>query len=72
MADETVLWPVAHRQIVLTIPKMLRAYFRYERRLLGDLRWVAAEAFTRSFRVLLGKPLAEPGSSSVYTPSATC
>jgi len=24
----TVLWPVAHRQIVLTIPKMLRVYFR--------------------------------------------
>jgi len=57
----TVLWPVAHRQIVLTIPKMLRAYFRYDRRLLGDLCRVAAEAITRSFRVLLGKPSAKPG-----------
>jgi len=38
----TVLLPVLHRQIVLTIPKMLRAYFRYDRRLLGDLCRVAA------------------------------
>ena len=58
---KTVLWPVAHRQIVLTIPKILRAYFRYDRRLLGDLCRVAAEAITRSFRVLLGNPLVEPG-----------
>jgi hypothetical protein len=31
----TVLWPVAHRQIVLTTPKMLRVYFRYDRRLMA-------------------------------------
>jgi len=30
------------RRIVLTIPKMLRIYFRYDRRLLGDLCRVAA------------------------------
>lgn len=57
----TVLWSVAHRQIVLTIPKMLRAYFRYDRRLLGDLCRVAAEVLAVSFRVLLGKPEADPG-----------
>ena len=57
----TVLWPVAHRQIVLTIPKMLRVYFRYDRRLLGDLCRVAAGAITRSFRVLLEEPDSEPG-----------
>jgi hypothetical protein len=57
----TVLWPVAQRQIVLTIPKMLRAYFRYDRRLLGDLCRVAADALVTSFRVLLGSPTAEPG-----------
>jgi len=56
-----VLWPVAHRQIVLTIPKMLRVYFRYDRRLLGDLCRVAAGAITRSFRVLLEEPDSEPG-----------
>ncbi|HWR96867.1 MAG TPA: transposase zinc-binding domain-containing protein, partial [Candidatus Methanoperedens sp.] len=53
---ETVLWPVAHRQIVLTIPKMLRAYFRYDRRLLGELCRVAAEVLAASFRILPGKP----------------
>jgi len=57
----TVLWPVAHRQIVLTIPKMLRVYFRYDRRLFGDLCRAAAEVLVKSFRVLLGAPLAEPG-----------
>jgi len=57
----TVLWPVAHRQIVLTIPKMLRAYFRYDRRLLGELCRVGADVITKSFRVLLGTPRAEPG-----------
>jgi hypothetical protein len=59
--DTTVLWPVAHRQIVLTIPKMLRVYFRYDRRLLGDLCRAAADVLVKSFRVLIGAPLAEPG-----------
>ena len=57
----TVLWPVAHRQIVLTIPKMLRVYFRYDRRLLGKLCRVAAGVIAGSFRVLFGQPAAEPG-----------
>jgi hypothetical protein len=39
----TVLWPVAPRQIVLTIPKMLRAYFHHDRRLLGELCRVAVD-----------------------------
>jgi hypothetical protein len=55
------LWSVALRQIVLTIPKMLRAYFRYDRRLLGDLCRVAADVIAQSFRVRLGMPSAEPG-----------
>ena len=57
----TVLMPVAHRQIVLTIPKMLRIYFRYDRRLLGDLCRVAAGVIVESLRALLGKSAAEPG-----------
>ena len=52
---------MAHRQIVLTIPKMLRVYFRYDRRLLGELCRVAAEVLVTSFRVMLGMPSAEPG-----------
>lgn len=57
----TVLRSVAHRQIVLTIPKMLRAYFRYDRRLPGDLCRVAADVLVKSFRALPGKSSAEPG-----------
>ena len=57
----TVLLPVPHRQIVLTIPKMLRIYFRYDRRLLGDLCRVAAGVIVASFRVLLAAPQAQPG-----------
>lgn len=33
-------WPIpvaAHRQFVFTIPKRLRIYFRFDRRLLGEL-----------------------------------
>ena len=33
--DTTLLAPVPHRQVVLTIPKRLRAYCLYRRRLLG-------------------------------------
>ena len=29
--------PVAHRQFVFTIPKRLRIFFRFDRRLLGEL-----------------------------------
>jgi hypothetical protein len=58
---ETVLWPVGHRQIVLTIPKMLCAYFRYDRRLLGDLCRVDAGVITQSFGVLPGLPDSEAG-----------
>lgn len=34
---ETLLLDVPHRQVVFTIPKMLRIFFKYKRRLLGEL-----------------------------------
>ena len=34
---ETLLLDVPHRQVVFTIPKMLRVFFKFKRRLLGDL-----------------------------------
>ena len=40
--DTTLLAPVPHRQVVLTIPKRLRAYGVYRRRLLGEIARVAA------------------------------
>jgi hypothetical protein len=51
---------------------MLRAYFRYDRRLLGELCRVAAEVLVTSFRALLNKPGAEPGLVVCVTPSGTC
>jgi len=35
--EETLLAPVPHRQVVLTIPKRLRAYCLYRRSLLGEI-----------------------------------
>jgi len=34
---ETLLLDVPHRQVVFTIPKMLRFFFEFKRKLLGDL-----------------------------------
>jgi len=34
---ETLLLDVPHRQVVFTIPKMLRIFFKFKRKLLGDL-----------------------------------
>jgi Transposase zinc-binding domain len=36
-AEQEVLEKVPHRQYVFTIPKMLRIYFKYDRKLLGKL-----------------------------------
>ena len=44
--DTTLLAPVPHRQVVLTIPKRLRAYCLYRRRLLGEIARVAARTVT--------------------------
>jgi len=60
VADE-VLAPVPHRQFVFTIPKMLRVYFRRDRRLLGKLSQCAAEALKTLFRAACKDPAAVPG-----------
>ena len=48
--DTTLLAPVLHRQVVLTIPKRLRAYCLYRRRLLGEIARVAARTVTAAIR----------------------
>jgi hypothetical protein len=53
--DATLLAPVPHRQVVLTIPKRLRAYCLYRRRLLGDIARVAARTVTAAIRTLTGE-----------------
>ena len=65
--DTTLLAPVAHRQVVLTIPKRLRAYCLYRRRLLGEIARVAARTVTAAIRTLtaerdLAERPAAPGS----------
>ncbi len=41
--NEDVLENVSHRQFVFTVPKRLRIYFRYDRKLLGKLAKAAWE-----------------------------
>jgi len=46
---------------VFTIPKRLRLYFRFERRLLGDLCRAAARTVITVYRAASGRPDAVPG-----------
>jgi hypothetical protein len=58
---EEVLAPVPHRQYVFTIPKMLRGYFRKDRRLLGKLSQCAVDALKILFRAACKDQRAAPG-----------
>jgi len=58
---ETVLYPVPHRQYVFSIPKILRRYFLYDRKLLGKLSQCAAKSLTKFFKMTLGKKAGIPG-----------
>jgi hypothetical protein len=60
VADE-VLAPVPHRQYVFTLPKMLRIYFRRDRRLLGKLSQCAADALKTLFHAACKDLMAVPG-----------
>jgi len=48
---ETLLLDVPHRQVVFTIPKMLRLFFKHNRRLLGELCRSALRSLTRYFEI---------------------
>jgi hypothetical protein len=56
---EDVLMPVAHRHVVLTIPRLLRPLFRRRRELLGELARAGAEAVKELIRHASGD--ARPG-----------
>ena len=58
---EHVCAEVSHRQFVFTIPKRLRIYFRFDRRLLGELCRAAAHTVITVFRSASGRPDALPG-----------
>jgi hypothetical protein len=60
MAHE-VCMPVPHRQYVFTLPKRLRLFFRYDRRLLGQLARVAWETVLEVCRSQVGRRDIVPG-----------
>jgi len=53
--DTTLLAPVPHRPVVLTIPKRVRASCLYRRRLLGEIARVVARTVTAAIRTLTGE-----------------
>jgi hypothetical protein len=59
--DDTVIFPVPHRQYVFSIPKIIRRYFLYDRKLLGKLSQCATSCLTSFFRITLGRKLGFPG-----------
>jgi hypothetical protein len=59
--QDNVLFPVPHRQYVFSIPKIIRRFFLYDRKLLGKLSQCAASCLTRFFRIILGKKQGIPG-----------
>ena len=66
--EETLLADVPHRQVVLTVPKRLRPYFLYDRKLLGELSRVAARTVTSFIRATVGeKDLSVGIVSSIQT-----
>jgi Zn finger protein HypA/HybF involved in hydrogenase expression len=58
---EQILSPTAHRQIVFTIPRMLRCYFMYERRLLGKLSQCGYATIKEIYQAALKRDNAFPG-----------
>ena len=68
---ETLLLDVPHRQVVFTIPKRLRIFFKFKRRLLGDLCRCALRALTRYFELLTEsalRPSRPLGTGLISTP----
>ena len=51
---EKLLLDVPHRQVVFTIPKMLRLFFKFKGRLLGDLCRLALRSLTLYFEAVAG------------------
>ena len=60
-----VLQPVPHRSFTWTIPKLLRAYFRYDRSLLGKLARCSFLALRDYYRKVLDEDDIVPGSITV-------
>ena len=61
---EDVCAGVPHRQLVFTIPKRFRLFFRFDRKLLGDLARLAWQTVLEVYRVALGRDDVVPGAAS--------
>jgi hypothetical protein len=58
---EAVIFPVPHRQYVFSIPKIIRKFFLYNRKLLGKLSQCASKSISKFLRTVLGKQHGVPG-----------
>lgn len=58
---EDLCAPVPHRQFVFTLPKRLRIFFRFDRRLLGQLPRLAWETVLEVYRAVLERREVTPG-----------
>jgi hypothetical protein len=64
---ETLLLDVPHRQVVFVIPKMLRIFFKYKRRLLGDLCQAAVQALLKYLQAATGTEIRPGIVASIQT-----
>jgi len=64
---ERLLLDVPHRQVVFTVPKRLRLFFKYKRRLLGKLCRAALRALSRYFEVAAGSALTPGVIAAIQT-----
>ncbi|MCH7665638.1 MAG: transposase zinc-binding domain-containing protein, partial [Acidobacteria bacterium] len=62
-AERELLEDVPHRQVVFTIPKRLRIFFRYDRKLLGELAGCAWRALKIYFATYFDGAGATPGAA---------
>lgn len=58
---ESVLFPVPHRQYVFSIPKILRKFFLYNRKMLGKLSQCATNSLKVFLRMVLRRESGIPG-----------
>jgi hypothetical protein len=64
---EMLLLDVPHRQVVFTVPKRLRVFFKYKRRLLGSLCRSALRALRRYFEAATGSALTPGVIAAIQT-----
>ena len=62
LLGSNILSPLPHRQYVFTLPKILRSYFRYDRKLLTRLCQCANRSLIRFFRTALNTKQGQLGT----------